>query len=156
MNPNLVDFYSGAGTDHAGRTLIQVLAFDADALEYTHDYIQWLFPNRDASRFNNLAPLLTDGDVEQFKKSPFLMARLKQSLELMRKFYKIDIGVPYWWDDHRYSHNWLRMTRILHCLREFGLHEQAESFHSAIDKSKLPDARTRSFWFTAAGKPTSP
>ena len=49
---DLVKFYRGSGTDHAGRTLDEILTWDDAALESVHDYIQWLFPNPDASRAN--------------------------------------------------------------------------------------------------------
>lgn len=43
--PFLVRFYSEEGaTDHAGRTLANILSFDNRTLETTHDYIQYLFP----------------------------------------------------------------------------------------------------------------
>ena len=152
----LLRFYAGVGTDNVGRTLEQVLAWKDETLEYTHDYIQWLFPNRQASQFNLNAPLLTDDDVKHFRKSPELIENIRRAHARMCKFYKIAVGPPFWWDDLRYSHNWLRMTRIMLCLCEVGLMKEADEFHSAISQASLPDTRTRSFWFAAAGKPTDP
>jgi hypothetical protein len=40
----LISFYDGSGTDGRGRTLAQILDWDADKLESRHDYIQTLFP----------------------------------------------------------------------------------------------------------------
>jgi len=152
----LVEFYAGRGKDHAGRTLDEILAWKDDNLEYTHDYIQWLFPNREPSQFNSQAPVLTDEDIQEFRQTPFLIGEVVRSYERICQFYKIAIGPPYWWDDLRYAHNWLRMTRIILCMREFGLTQKADAFHEAVTKAMRPDNRTRAFWFKAAGKSVHP
>jgi hypothetical protein len=144
----LINFYSGIGTDHAGRTINHILAFDSGKLESTHDYIQWIFPNRIPSAYNPEAPLLTDKDVKQFKYSPDLLAKVKQAFEMMTNFYEISAGPPYWWDT-KHNHNWLRMTRILLFLKEVGFTKQAESFLRHINKASLPDPKTRTFWSDA-------
>jgi hypothetical protein len=148
----LISFYAGVGTDHAGRKLDDILAWNDGDLEHVHDYIQWLFPNRQRSQFNSSAPLLTDDDVKHFRKAPDLLGGFYRAYERMCKFYKIAIGPPYWWDDLRYAHNWLRMTRIMLSLREFGMDEELSRFHEAISKAQLPDQRTRAYWADAAGK----
>jgi hypothetical protein len=148
----LINFYAGVGTDHAGRKLDQILAWNDGDLEHVHDYIQWLFPNRQASAFNSHAPLLTDDDVKHFRKVPFLIGEVTRAFERMCKFYKISIGPPYWWDDLRYAHNWLRMTRIMLCLREFGLNQKADDFYERITQAQLPDGRTRHYWKDAVGR----
>jgi hypothetical protein len=40
----LVSFYDGSGPDGNGRTLEEILQWDAEKLERSHDYIQTLFP----------------------------------------------------------------------------------------------------------------
>ena len=157
----LVDFYSGAGKDHAGRKIDEIWAWSDENLEGVHDYIQWLFPNRASSAFNPNAPILTDEDALLLRERPFLQARVLRSFQRMCTFYHIDpyanifgikAGPPYWWDDLRFSHNWLRMTRILLCLNECGLESNAIMFQQAISRASLPDSRTRGFWLNAMKK----
>ena len=49
MNSNnqdiLILFYLGLSPDAQGRKIEDIWQWKHDRLEYTHDYIQWLFPN---------------------------------------------------------------------------------------------------------------
>ncbi|TMJ38226.1 MAG: hypothetical protein E6G87_06875, partial [Alphaproteobacteria bacterium] len=56
-------FLTGEGHDHRGRFLADVLAFDNAILERSHDYIQWLFPLPEASRFSAGAPVLSHEEI---------------------------------------------------------------------------------------------
>ena len=60
---DLIEFYRGIAPDSEGRTLADLWAFSDDEMEEVHDFIQWMFPLREPSRFNPDAPLLTDEDV---------------------------------------------------------------------------------------------
>ena len=86
MSP-LLAFYRGAGPDAAGRTIDEIWAFDHRQLEMVHDFIQWLFPLPEPSRFNPDAPLLTAADMAAFRAAPALRARALRSLDLMLAFY---------------------------------------------------------------------
>jgi hypothetical protein len=55
----LVDLYRGRAVDTEGRSLKDVLSWPDDELEVVHDFVQWLFPLPEPSRFNPDAPLLT-------------------------------------------------------------------------------------------------
>ena len=66
----LVRFYRGDAPDARGRTLDDILAWDDEQLEAVHDYIQWLFPLDEPSRFNPDAPLLTPADRVAFLQPP--------------------------------------------------------------------------------------
>src|SRR5262245_840829 len=68
----LVDFYRGAGTDTGGRQLAEIWAWGDDDLEAVHDFIQWLFPLPEPSRFNPDAPRLTEADIATFRGDPLL------------------------------------------------------------------------------------
>ncbi len=70
----LTDFYAGRGTDTEGRRLADLLAWDDDDLEQVHDFIQWLFPLPEPSRFNADAPLLTPDDIAAFHADAALRA----------------------------------------------------------------------------------
>jgi hypothetical protein len=53
----IVAFYLNQRPDSQGRMIEDIWLWDSHRLEYTHDYIQWLFPLKQKSRFNPDAPL---------------------------------------------------------------------------------------------------
>ena len=61
MTP-LVKFYRGEGRDSEGRLLSEIWAWGNQELEDVHDFIQWLFPLPEPSRFNADAPLMVLGE----------------------------------------------------------------------------------------------
>ncbi|TKJ09244.1 hypothetical protein E8Q34_17915 [Halomonas sp. 15WGF] len=54
--------------------------------EHTHDYIQWLFPIPEASRFNSFAPLLTPAVQAAFANDERLRHHQQRSLDVMLNF----------------------------------------------------------------------
>jgi hypothetical protein len=143
----LLAFYRGGGVDAAGRTLEQILAWHDDMLEYVHDYVQWLFPLRIPSSFHREAPILDDEVVRQFLSGPVLRRALVRSLDRMLTFYGltrretadgpiIERAASFeqrrkvWlWPN---NHNHLRLTRIVTCLRELGLWDEARALRSCL------------------------
>jgi hypothetical protein len=165
MTP-LVKFYRGEGRDSEGRLLSEIWGWGNQELEDVHDFIQWLFPLPEPSRFNSDAPLVTKEDVAAFEADERLRANLLRSLERMLAF----LGLA-WAEDGEVvegsnfaarardvwsspNHNWLRITRILHCLRLFGLNEQARALYRRLDalyqsrKYPIP-AETFRYWTEA-------
>jgi hypothetical protein len=150
----LLDFYRGDGTDTEGRRLGEILAWDDDELEAVHDFVQWLFPLPEPSRFNPDAPLLTAEDIAAFRTEPLLRTNLLQSLGRFLAFLgliqKPDGTVaegPTFAarvaDVWAYpNHNWLRITRLLRCLRLLGLEDRARSLYAWLESqyraSKYP------------------
>jgi hypothetical protein len=157
----LIDFYSGHGADHRGRTLDEILSWNDERLESVHDYIQWLFPLAEASRFNPYAPLLTGADCAEFQRRTDLRANVLRSFRRMLVFYGFAIDdatsvavdssldpltlpsprgrgvciVPLAEIRHWISpgdHNYLRITRILTSLRLLGFEEYARAFFAAL------------------------
>lgn len=47
----IIAFYLGEATDHMNRTMDDIWALSPFWLEHTHDYLQWLFPIPEASRY---------------------------------------------------------------------------------------------------------
>lgn len=148
MNP-LIAFYTGSGTDAAGRTLDEVQRQNPAWLERTHDCIQWLFPLPEPSRFNPSAPALDPATIDLFRQDPAIQARLLRSFEVMLAFYGFEHDlsepdVPDVWladDFERRSRNWLtpnnhnylRISRILRSLRLLGLEECSSAWFEALD-----------------------
>lgn len=163
--PALLTFYRATGRDRQGRLLAEIQRWPDDRLEYTHDFIQWLFPLRERSQFNSDAPLLDDAAIAAFQTEPGLRAALRASLACMLTFYGLE------WDGGavrkaaRYeerarewltpgNHNHLRITRILKSLMALGLEAEARSFFSCLveiyekERGRI-SARTFEFWSSA-------
>ncbi len=163
---DITAFYADIAGDHQGRLLTEIWQFDWQQLESTHDYIQWLFPLEQPSRFNPNAPLLTQADLDEFHHSPILKNNLLRSLDVMLEFYgfhrehqeilpKGDFAQRsiYWLNPG--NHNYLRISRILKSLRLLGMEGYAELFFKALSRvySENPEAIGDSFsyWQKAAG-----
>lgn len=159
----IIDFYQGTGTDRAGRKIEDIWSWDDRRLEMVHDYIQWLFPLPDPSRFNPSAPLLSAEDRSAFRLSPELQARAVRSLDLMLSFLGLvreahrivraptfAARAPNWLEPA--NHNYLRLTRILLFLDLVGLETQARALLSclediaAVEGRQAIGARTLQFW----------
>jgi hypothetical protein len=158
----LIDFYRGTGTDTEGRRLDDILTWDDDSLEAVHDFIQWLFPLPEPSRFNPDAPLLTPEDIAAFRQDPALRANLRRSFERILTFLGLQETdgeviegpnlakrAPDIWDYP--NHNWLRITRILRSLRLLGLEAESQALYRRLDdfhsRRKYPiDRETFRYW----------
>lgn len=138
----LIDFYRGDGLDGSGRRLAEIWAFSDAELEAHHDFIQWLFPMRAASRFNPSAPTLTDADIHTFRADASLQTNLRRSFEVFLAFlgFRLDSGQVGPASDFEQkadlwrcpNHNWLRTTRVLTSLRTLGLKSESRAFFEAL------------------------
>jgi hypothetical protein len=144
----LVRFYRGEGSDTRGRTLDDILAWDDGQLEAVHDYIQWLFPLDEPSRFNPDAPLLTPADRLAFRHEP-LAANLRRALDRMLAFYGLRFDPsdrrphivrssawndrsPHWLQPG--NHNLLRLSRIIRSLALLGQPDLATALYGVLKK----------------------
>ena len=140
---HLIAFYTDADSDNKGRTRKEILTWDQHKLEYTHDYIQWLFPLNAPSAFNPNAPLLTTDDIQAFKQSEKLQHNMIECLQVMLDFYGLEIQnnqiqknahfedrAANWL--HPGNHNLLRITRILKSLCLAGLNNHAVGFYNTL------------------------
>ena len=166
----LIAFYRGDGRDHRGRSLANVHEFDFYELEFNHDYIQWLFPLPEPSGANPSAPLLSEQDIAAFGADESLRRALLRSLELMLRFYGLDLldrgarveVVRTTGFDER-SANWLtngnpnflRISRIVRSLTLLGCHRHGTAFLETLERiyADHPDTVGRAtigYWRRAA------
>ncbi len=162
----LLDFYRGTTTDSEGRMLTEVWNWSDDDLEAVHDFIQWLFPLPEPSRFNPDAPLLTTEDIAAFQGDALLRSNLARSFERFLAFLGLAVqkdgrvieGPAF--ASHRGNawdfpnHNWLRITRVLRSLTLLGLEERARAFYAWLEAAyrsgKFPiPADTFRYWTEA-------
>ena len=165
-NTPLIAFYRGDAPDAAGRRIDEIWHWDVRRLEMAHDYIQWLFPLPEPSRFNADAPCLTAAEARLFHSDGDLQTRLARSLDLMLSFFGLarrghmivrgsdfptraaDWLTPL-------NHNHLRLTRILLALGYLGREGDAEALFAClaeIARGEGRDAvteRTAGFWQSA-------
>src|SRR5688572_17888652 len=129
---DIIAFYRGAGADGAGRHIEEIWGWDHRRLEMVHDFIQWLFPLPERSRFNPDAPLLSRQDAAVFRADDALKARVRRSLDLMLEFLGLVrengtiVRSPRFRERASNwlapaNHNHLRLTRVLLFLRHAGL-----------------------------------
>ena len=139
----ILDFYRGLAEGPSLRRINDVWAYGPRDLERRHDFIQWLFPLREPSRYNPGAPVLSPVDEAAFRSEPDLRARLLRSLDLMLAFYGFvrdgaeirpchadAIARAAWlkpWD-----HNHLRLSRIVQSLALLGCEPEALALKTCL------------------------
>jgi hypothetical protein len=138
----LTDFYRGTAADAEGRTLAELWAYSDADLEGIHDFIQWMFPLPEPSRFNPDAPLVTPDDVSEFRADPRLRENLRRSLGVFLAFLGLRLDgdrVEKAADFDRKTavwlypnHNWLRITRVLASTRILGLEAASRAFFAFL------------------------
>ena len=145
----LLAFYRGEGTDHRGRRLADIQAFGWQELEDAHDYVQWMFPLFERSRFQPHAPVLDEATAQRFRDDPRARQELRSSLGTMLEFYGLALSREH--DDLRprvvrgpeferrsavwltpMNHNFLRLTRILSSLCVLGEAELARALLACL------------------------
>ena len=168
----LIPFYLGKQTDSQRRRIQEIWAWGFEVLEYTHNYIQWLFPLTEKSAFNTDAPLVDEKVIQAFQEDSRLRRNLRQSLVVMLRFYGlqryendegkvvINRADSYLERKHEwvnmFNHNYLRITRILKCLMIFGLEEEAQAFYDCLrqiyrEDSEQIGSETFQYWTNAVG-----
>ena len=138
----LIEFYRGTGNDARGRTLERIWAYSDNEMEYHHDFIQWLFPLREPSQYNPDAPVLSDEDIRIFRAEALLRQNLTRSFErflsfvgLTRDEQRIGPGTDFERKGGVFTspnHNWLRIKRVLTCLRLLGLEADGQAFLACL------------------------
>lgn len=123
--------------DQLGFTYDDVRKFSDEQLESCHNYIQWAFPTVEPSAYNPNAPFPSDDTVSQFEEFPILKQRMSFLAHRMLRFYFMNAD-GFAWVTPR-NHNFLRITRILKCLKFFKLDMEWEIFTNFIQMHLLSD-----------------
>ncbi len=92
MTSPLIAFYEGSGPDHKGRYLADILQWSAKKLEFSHDYIQTLFPLPEESEVQWHAPLINQQVFDAFRSRPELEGKLRQSFKRIVWFYGFEVS----------------------------------------------------------------
>lgn len=178
----LADFYQGTGPDSDGRGIEDILKWSEEignsksilheSLEYTHNYIQWLFPLEEPSQYNPDAPILTGPSISFLKRNPKCQENITRSFDMMLEFYGLQYDQEInevtaresfperkenWMN--RENHNYLRISRILTSLRLLGQENRSTAFFNFLNNLFLGDisavkkiGSSIHHWKKAAGK----
>jgi hypothetical protein len=125
-------FLRNAGPDGRGRSVAEVLRFDDRRIETEHDFVQWLFPLREASRAVPGSPVLEAGEAALIRADPVARAALRAALARMTRFY---LETDRWLT--AFDHNHLRITRIIAAMRDLLGQEEASGFHDMIIRRNI-------------------
>ncbi|MEG5171241.1 opioid growth factor receptor-related protein [Microcoleus sp. B3-D7] len=166
----ILAFYLGQQPDSQGRAIEDMWSWDYQKLESVHNYIQWLFPLREKSRFNSSAPTLNDEVIQAFRTTEELRSRLVKSLKVMLAFYGLEcregenaeiviakseeyLSRKREWIEP-FNHNYLRLTRILTSLTNLGLKNYALALFRCLDEiynenKEIIGLKTYTYWKNA-------
>lgn len=136
--------------------------YDLEELENKHNYIQWIFPNTEKSRFNIFCPRVKD---ETITNNTEIKKNIEKSFLMMLNFYGLSYKDNFIIKGKNYkerskkwitknNHNYLRITRILLCLNLFNLNKQANDFFAILMKiyeenQDIISEETFSYWNNA-------
>jgi hypothetical protein len=169
MNTELYNFYCHKGTDAAGRTFDDIMAFNDEQLEKVHDYIQWIFPSLTPSGSQPQSPILDEETISVFKQSYIFSKRFHDALIKIFHFWNIPVikGESISTDDMntegfewllRGNHNQLRISRVLESTRLLGYKDVTRDLFNKLVKfvgNTQPyqhqlTAKNIAYWYQAA------
>lgn len=155
----ILDFLSDEGKDFKGRTYTEMVNCSDEEMEQCHDQIQHMFPLHEESKFADTYPLINKKIIEVAKRKSIIMFNLLIATNRMEEFFGIgefeDKEKWKLWCKNR-NHNLLRITRIIRCLRLFGLDGIAENFYSevvVVGREMNLEEKTFEFWEKALKEP---
>ena len=155
---DLIRFFRNEETNGRGRYHKDILQFDENEIEYEHDFIQWIFPTIEKSRFNSDAPVIDKSFSERFQKDELAKSNYCKSCQLylnyigfccdgQGKIKSIKPGRIY----ELPFHNYLRVTRMLNSLNQVGNNTCSANLYQALmkdvrtDSNKI-DEKTLKYW----------
>lgn len=117
-------FLRGDCTDDNGRSIFHYRAFTPEQMEAEHNYIQWMFPTDQPSKFNPSAPLL---DSKMTTYSTSTQGSIRTSILQFTGW----LASTDHWRENR-NHNLLRITRMLRSTKLILGDEAADQLHSLM------------------------
>ena len=148
---NFVNFLTNNEPDFKNRFLNDIWNFSDEDIEYTHDFIQLLFPlNEKSSAISNGIYLDSNEAILRIKANKLATENIVKSSKWFLSFLARN---SHW--KRKHDHNYLRITRIIKSLRLLVSDQEAnkfyESFMQLVDenlKSKI-NLTTLTYWQNA-------
>ena len=88
----LIDYHIFDGKDQDGRHHSDVMAFTKEEFLSNHDFIQWIFPTKTKSAFNEYAPLLDEETIEYLRYEITFKTRFTKANTIKQKINTIRSG----------------------------------------------------------------
>jgi len=170
----LCEFFRGTGTDCEGRSLEEILTWKDVLLELCHDYIQWLLPTDEPSRFNDDAPILDERLRQVFQTDQVIRQNFARGVKRFLEFLGL-LMVPdastgelrvtkaenflqrqtMCWRGPR-NHNWRRVSRALRSMGLVGMLEERRALVAFLQElvaecPELIDGATVAHWAREGG-----
>jgi len=156
VNSPLLSFLRGEGRGPRDATLAEVLAMDFEGWQTAHDFIQWVFPTDQPSRFVKESPLLTPELQAVARGDERILANTRRSFEYFLDFLGLELvriddeGQPNMrirrspqfgnrrtvcWEVNclEGNHNWRRISRALRSLSLLGLDTEVAAFYRCLE-----------------------
>jgi len=151
--PTVSQFLEGKVPDYLGRYYDDMLRWSDEELEKCHDQVQWCFPLHEESKHSLVHPVVTKEIAEGISQTA--LENLLKATDRYRRFfgigkYKDSKKQARWCKDR--DHNLLRITRIIRCLRLFGLDSHAREFYKDVSVAAFGrpiSSTTIAFWHDA-------
>jgi hypothetical protein len=137
----VLDFFLGVGYDSSNRSINDVLAFDEHNIESHHDFIQWIFPTKERSAYNQGAPIISGDFRNILFKSNVAQDNFCKTCKMFLSFCGFNCSKSTITDTQAYektvfvrpSHNLLRITRVLNSLNQTGHENCSEYIFSQLE-----------------------
>lgn len=129
---NYVKFLEGTAKDDKGRTIEDILCWEGKffRLEFTHDYIQRIFPLPESSHTDRNIQPITAEELLELRNNEKAKKNIRRAYVMMLRFWELD-GDKYknlsikrhWVRKNGKDHNLLRISRVLKCLKLVRMNE---------------------------------
>ena len=142
-------FYLNKEPNPKGLYLKDIWNFSDWEFDNTHDFIQWMFPLELESKHSDLAPVVSKEDFSEMVNNPQIKENLLNSLYMAENVWGLDVHHKKMnrarprtfksfdelnWPTH-YHHNYIRISRVIHCLRLFQLENEAKELLEYLEKN---------------------
>jgi hypothetical protein len=90
-SPDLITFFEGTGTDGQGRSLSEILAWPDRELEWSHDFVQTVFPLPERSDFQHTVAVVDKRVFDAFHTRKELRDSLRNAFKRILAFYGFEL-----------------------------------------------------------------
>lgn len=143
-NKIVYQFFLGLSPDSRGRLIGDILEFDESEIENNHDFIQWIFPTKEASQYNYSAPQISEMFKDLFLNNEIAQENFCESCRMFLNFIgfdccnKKDNIITNIKNKKKYydlpTHNLLRITRVLNSLNQIGKKSCSKKLFIQLEK----------------------
>ena len=152
---DFISFLSNESPDHLGRKLDDIWAMSYHQIEYTHDFIQLMFPTNKPSGITNREFYINNETLANtLRQNQTVCTNIKKSARWYLRFLS---ACDHW--ICKFNHNHLRITRVIECLHLLVSPIEAQTFYQNVlllnKKPLCINSQSLKFWYKAANPEAS-